>query len=81
MTRRPKPLPCPICGNPPEVDRGLSDNPFPAGLEYVSCPTVFLNVGPDRFDATCGMHAQGIAVWNFKAMKARDTAASAGATT
>lgn len=56
-------LPCPFCGAMPEVDLGFSDAPYPPGHEFISCPTVFINVpgGPDQ---SCGAHAQGAWAWN-----------------
>lgn len=59
-------LPCPFCGAMPEVDLGFSDAPYPPGHEFISCPTVFINVpgGPDQ---SCGAHAQGAAAWNRRA--------------
>ena len=56
--------PCPRCGGQPAVDRGPSDVPYPKGLEYYNCQTVFLSVGGD--DISCGMSAQGLTAWNHQ---------------
>lgn len=56
-------LPCPFCGNAPEVDFGLDGAPYPPGHEFIACPTVIIGKGDDP-DQSCGAHAIGAKAWN-----------------
>lgn len=53
-------IPCPICGNAPEIDTGLQDAPFEYPL--ISCPTIHMK---GDITSRCPMHADGIAAWNY----------------
>lgn len=59
------PKPCPKCGNLPEIDRGLSDAPFPPGEELVQCMTVIVAV-PGIPDQSCGVSSIGVKAWNYR---------------
>jgi hypothetical protein len=56
-------LPCPKCGEAPDVDVGLLDAQYPAGEEFISCPAV-LSIGDDM--QSCGTSSIGAAHWNFR---------------
>ena len=56
-------LPCPKCGERPEVCFGLLDAPYPPGEEFISCPAVLII---DGLAVSCGTLSTGAAHWNFR---------------
>ncbi len=56
-------LPCPKCGEVPEIDFGFLDAPYPPGEEFISCPAVY---EVDGQTMSCGVTSIGAQHWNFR---------------